>query len=188
MRAGLGRSDAHQPQPAAPVDFNRTNDIGDTVVAAAAGTVTRVANEGSTSYGRWIEIDHGNGYTTRYAHLSTQVVHVGQTGRAAARRSAPSATPAARPARTCTTSSAATAIMQRAMFNGATALYFGTKNYTSNELRAAAAVAAATGTHQHRVGAPLTVRANARHEHGRGRLGRRRRARDDHAARRTARR
>lgn len=37
-----------------------------------------MANEGDTSYGRWIEIDHGSGWTTRYAHLSTQEVSVGQ--------------------------------------------------------------------------------------------------------------
>ncbi|MCP2168391.1 peptidoglycan DD-metalloendopeptidase family protein [Goodfellowiella coeruleoviolacea] len=65
--------------PANAVDFNRANDEGDPVVAAAAGTVSRVANEGSTSYGRWIEIDHGSGWTTRYAHLSVQSVSVGQT-------------------------------------------------------------------------------------------------------------
>ena len=38
---------------------------------AAQGTMRyleeRVANEGSTSYGRWVEIDHGSGYRTRYA-------------------------------------------------------------------------------------------------------------------------
>jgi murein DD-endopeptidase MepM/ murein hydrolase activator NlpD len=48
------------------------------VVAAASGTVTRVENLGNVSYGRWIEISHGSGYTTRYAHLSAQSVHVGQ--------------------------------------------------------------------------------------------------------------
>src|SRR5687767_13168894 len=73
--AGQTRT-SHSPQNS--VDFNRTNDLGDTVVAAAAGKVTRVANTGSTSYGRWIEIAHGDGYTTRYAHLSTQTVSVGQ--------------------------------------------------------------------------------------------------------------
>lgn len=66
----------HNPQLS--IDFNRTNDDGDPVVASAAGTVTRVANEGSVSYGRWIEIDHGGGWTTRYAHLSSQKVSVGQ--------------------------------------------------------------------------------------------------------------
>lgn len=64
--------------PARSVDFNRAGDDGDTVVASAAGTVSRVANEGNTSYGRWVEINHGSGYTTRYAHLSLQSVSVGQ--------------------------------------------------------------------------------------------------------------
>jgi hypothetical protein len=63
--------------PANAVDFNRADDDGDPVAAAAAGRVSRVANEGSTSYGRWIEIDHGGGFTTRYAHLSAQRVAVG---------------------------------------------------------------------------------------------------------------
>jgi hypothetical protein len=67
--------------PPNSVDFNRTNDDGDPVVASAAGTVTRVANEGSTSYGRWVEIDHGSGWRTRYAHLSVQRVSVGQSVR-----------------------------------------------------------------------------------------------------------
>ncbi|SDK76583.1 Peptidase family M23 [Actinopolyspora mzabensis] len=66
----------HSPQNA--VDLNRANDYGDTVVASASGTVSRVANEGNTSYGRWIEIDHGGGWTTRYAHLSVQRVPVGE--------------------------------------------------------------------------------------------------------------
>lgn len=73
--AGQTRTN-HSPQNS--VDFNRTGDEGDPVVAAAAGRVSRVANTGNTSYGRWIEISHGNGYTTRYAHLSSQSVSVGQ--------------------------------------------------------------------------------------------------------------
>jgi hypothetical protein len=64
--------------PANSVDFNRVNDDGDPVVASAGGTVSRVENEGSVSYGRWIEIDHGAGWRTRYAHLSVQRVSVGQ--------------------------------------------------------------------------------------------------------------
>lgn len=64
--------------PLRSIDFNRTNDIGDAVVAAAAGRVSRVGNTGNTSYGRWIEISHGNGFTTRYAHLQSQTVSVGQ--------------------------------------------------------------------------------------------------------------
>ncbi len=64
--------------PVNAIDFNRANDIGDKVVASAAGTVSVVGNTGSKSYGRWIEIKHGSGWTTRYAHLSSQRVSVGQ--------------------------------------------------------------------------------------------------------------
>jgi murein DD-endopeptidase MepM/ murein hydrolase activator NlpD len=72
---GSTRTD-HSPQRA--VDFNRTNDDGDAVLASAAGTVTVVQNLGSTSYGLWIEIDHGSGWRTRYAHLSGELVTQGQ--------------------------------------------------------------------------------------------------------------
>ncbi|MEV0083260.1 M23 family metallopeptidase [Saccharopolyspora sp. NPDC050642] len=66
----------HNPQYS--VDFQKSGITGMPVLASAAGTVTRVANEGNVSYGRWIEIDHGSGWRTRYAHLSTQSVSVGQ--------------------------------------------------------------------------------------------------------------
>jgi murein DD-endopeptidase MepM/ murein hydrolase activator NlpD len=66
----------HSPQNA--VDFQKDGITGMPVLASAAGTVTRVENEGSVSYGRWIELDHGGGYRTRYAHLSSQGVSVGQ--------------------------------------------------------------------------------------------------------------
>jgi murein DD-endopeptidase MepM/ murein hydrolase activator NlpD len=66
----------HNPQKS--IDFQKSGITGMPVLASASGTVTRVANEGSTSYGRWIEIDHGGGWRTRYAHLSSQGVSVGQ--------------------------------------------------------------------------------------------------------------
>jgi len=62
------------------VEFHRGVDLaadyGDTVRAAAAGTV--VANSYDGGYGIKIDIDHGNGYHTWYAHLSRVSVHVGQ--------------------------------------------------------------------------------------------------------------
>ena len=64
--------------PANAVDFQKSGITGMPVLASASGTVSRVANEGDVSYGRWIEINHGSGYTTRYAHLSAQQVSVGQ--------------------------------------------------------------------------------------------------------------
>jgi len=50
-------------------------DYGETVRAAAAGTV--VANGYDGGYGIKIDIDHGNGYHTWYAHLSRVLVSVG---------------------------------------------------------------------------------------------------------------
>ena len=51
---------------------------GETVRATAAGTAT-FANEGSTSYGKWVQVVHGDGTRTRYAHLATMVRNPGQT-------------------------------------------------------------------------------------------------------------
>jgi murein DD-endopeptidase MepM/ murein hydrolase activator NlpD len=67
----------HNPQKS--VDFQKSGITGMPVVASVTGTVTRVENEGNDSYGRWIELDHGGGWRTRYAHLSVQEVSVGQT-------------------------------------------------------------------------------------------------------------
>jgi hypothetical protein len=64
--------------PTNSVDFQKSGITGMPVLASAGGTVSRVDNEGSDSYGRWIEINHGGGYTTRYAHLSAQQVSKGQ--------------------------------------------------------------------------------------------------------------
>jgi murein DD-endopeptidase MepM/ murein hydrolase activator NlpD len=46
------------------------------VYATAAGVVTYVGYR--DDYGKIVEIDHGNGLTTRYAHLHRQTVSVGQ--------------------------------------------------------------------------------------------------------------
>lgn len=51
--------------------------IGTQVVAADGGVVTRVRTHAG-SYGNYLDIDHGNGYTTRYAHLNSIEVKVGQ--------------------------------------------------------------------------------------------------------------
>lgn len=50
-------------------------DYGETVRASAAGVV--VANGYNGGYGIKIDIDHGNGYHTWYAHLSRVLVSVG---------------------------------------------------------------------------------------------------------------
>lgn len=50
--------------------------MGAPIVAPAGGVVTRVTKE--TGYGLVLEIDHGNGITTKYAHCSRIVVREGQ--------------------------------------------------------------------------------------------------------------
>jgi hypothetical protein len=68
----------HSPPNA--VDFNHyPEDNGWMVYSSAPGTVSRVANTGDTSYGRYIVIDHSGGWQTLYAHLSAQNVAVGQS-------------------------------------------------------------------------------------------------------------
>ncbi|MBZ9760846.1 M23 family metallopeptidase [Mesorhizobium sp. CA8] len=50
--------------------------IGMPAKVTAAGTVTRAGWAGG--YGRMVEVDHGNGFATRYGHLSEIDVSVGQ--------------------------------------------------------------------------------------------------------------
>jgi murein DD-endopeptidase MepM/ murein hydrolase activator NlpD len=50
---------------------------GAPVLATAGGQVTRSGPAGP--HGQLVEIDHGNGYVTRYAHLSQRLVQAGQT-------------------------------------------------------------------------------------------------------------
>lgn len=116
--------------PVNSVDFNRANDEGDSVLAAATGTVTRVGNEGNTSYGRWIELDHGGGYRTRYAHLSAQSVSVGQRVTAGQRIGAVGNTGGSTGAH-LHYEVRHNGVAVRPFFNGSPALFFGTRNYTS---------------------------------------------------------
>jgi len=60
------------------VDFNRPDDLGDLVVSTAPGVVTRVTDTGSSSYGKYIIVDHGDGNTSLYAHMLAQYVTTGQ--------------------------------------------------------------------------------------------------------------
>ncbi len=59
------------------VDFR--SNTGDPVRATANGTVTVAGWNGG--YGKMVEIDHGNGISTRYGHLSEILVKPGQSVR-----------------------------------------------------------------------------------------------------------
>ena len=55
------------------IDFHAR--IGDPVMAVADGVVSFAGQR--SGYGNVVEVDHGNGYVTRYAHNSRLVVQVG---------------------------------------------------------------------------------------------------------------
>lgn len=57
------------------IDF--AGPAGSQVVAVAAGVVTY--SKDRFGYGRTVEINHGNGYVTRYAHNAKALVQVGET-------------------------------------------------------------------------------------------------------------
>lgn len=59
------------------IDFRA--ETGDPVVATGSGTVEEAGRQGG--YGLMVEIDHGQGVTTRFGHLSRIAVEVGQTVR-----------------------------------------------------------------------------------------------------------
>ncbi|MCW3815602.1 peptidoglycan DD-metalloendopeptidase family protein [Micromonospora sp. DR5-3] len=126
--SGQTRSDH---SPAYAIDFNRTDDLGDPVVASAPGTVDRVTDLGGTSYGKYVRIDHGNGYTTYYAHLSGFNVSVGQTvGYGRVIGYVGSTGGSTGPHLHYEQRLNGNDIQVR--FNGALALYWGTKTYTSD--------------------------------------------------------
>ena len=69
---------SHSPSPYS-VDWNRPDDVGDPVVSAAAGIVTTAVPNGTHGYGRYVVVDHGNGESSLYGHMSSINVGLGQT-------------------------------------------------------------------------------------------------------------
>lgn len=64
------------------IDISTNGQTGKTIIAAESGRVIvskcQVNAQGKdTGYGNYIVIDHGNGYATTYAHLSSRMVSVG---------------------------------------------------------------------------------------------------------------
>ena len=76
--SGFGvRIDPFLGRPAMHTGLDFRGTVGEPVRATASGTVTAAGWSGG--YGRMVEIDHGNGLSTRYGHLSEIDVTVGQT-------------------------------------------------------------------------------------------------------------
>ncbi|MDG4795940.1 peptidoglycan DD-metalloendopeptidase family protein [Micromonospora sp. WMMD1082] len=140
--------------PANAIDFNRTDDLGDPVVASAPGTVDVVTDLGNTSYGKYVRINHGGGYSTYYAHLNGFNVSVGQSvgyGRVIGWVGSTGNSTGAHLHYEQRLNGSAVQIR----FNGTLALYWGTRNYTSDN-----GCSSSTGTGTVRTaGANLTVRS-----------------------------
>ena len=67
----------HENRPHEGLDI--TAPYGTPIIAPSAGHITRVGWE--TGYGLTVEIDHGYGIVTRYAHMSRTAVAVGESVR-----------------------------------------------------------------------------------------------------------
>jgi murein DD-endopeptidase MepM/ murein hydrolase activator NlpD len=75
--SGYGvRIDPFNGRPALHTGLDFRGDVGDPIRATAAGEVVAAGWNGG--YGKQVEIDHGNGLSTRYAHMSEISVKVGQ--------------------------------------------------------------------------------------------------------------
>ena len=73
------RTDPFTGKPANHTGIDFAGKAGAEVVAVADGVVTWSGNR--TGYGNLVEIDHGNGYVTRYGHNKQQLVKAGETVR-----------------------------------------------------------------------------------------------------------
>ncbi|HEX5594971.1 MAG TPA: M23 family metallopeptidase, partial [Micromonosporaceae bacterium] len=117
--------------PANAIDFNRTGDDGMPVASSAPGTVSVVRDLGGTSYGKYVVVDHGGGYSTLYAHLKSWTVAVGDRLEYGTRIGYVGSTGGSTgPHLHYEQRLNGSAIKIR--FDGAEALYWGTKNYTSS--------------------------------------------------------
>lgn len=73
------RSDPFHGRTAFHAGLDFAGAPGTRVLAVADGVVSFAGRDGN--FGKLVEITHGNGYVTRYAHNSTLLVEVGQTVR-----------------------------------------------------------------------------------------------------------
>jgi hypothetical protein len=125
--SGSTRTD-HSPPNA--VDLNRTDDLGDTVVAAAGGKVVTVTDLGDTSYGKYIVIDHGSGWKTYYAHLNSFSVSVG-TNVSQGQRIGTVGSTGGSTGPHLHHEQRLNGVVEKIVWNGSQIYYWGTQNYTS---------------------------------------------------------
>lgn len=71
------RTDPFNGEKAMHTGMDFRDSAGSPIRPTAAGTVVSAGWDGG--YGQMVEIDHGNGYTTRYAHMSQILVKKGDT-------------------------------------------------------------------------------------------------------------
>jgi murein DD-endopeptidase MepM/ murein hydrolase activator NlpD len=64
-------------RPAVHTGIDFRGDTGEPIRVTASGTVMSAGWSGG--YGRMVEVDHGNGLSTRYGHLSEIDVKIGQS-------------------------------------------------------------------------------------------------------------
>lgn len=69
------RKDPINGRPAFHAGIDMEADYGDKIIATADGTVIQVGYNGD--YGKFVEIKHGNGFTTGFAHLQNYKVKLG---------------------------------------------------------------------------------------------------------------
>jgi murein DD-endopeptidase MepM/ murein hydrolase activator NlpD len=72
-----GRQDPFDGSEAVHRGVDFAGPLGSQVTAVAAGVVTRA--EAASGYGNLVEINHGNGFVTRYGHNQRMLVNVGDT-------------------------------------------------------------------------------------------------------------
>ncbi len=81
MTSSFGvRVDPFLSRPAMHTGIDFRGDTGEAIHVTAGGKVVSAGWSGG--YGRMVEVDHGNGLSTRYGHLSEIDVQVGQTVKA----------------------------------------------------------------------------------------------------------
>jgi murein DD-endopeptidase MepM/ murein hydrolase activator NlpD len=74
--SGFGfRTDPFTHSPALHTGLDFPADVGTPILAAAGGVVLSAGPH--PQYGQLVELDHGNGLVTRYAHTSKMLVHQG---------------------------------------------------------------------------------------------------------------